>query len=58
MIWLQEDLMYYLDFWAVTTPTSKAEGYRQMIGSQIPSCGGFIPAQTCDLPLPLFFTRD
>ena len=49
----------HLDFWAAfTTPTSKAEGYRQMIGSQIPSCGGFIPAQTCDLPLPFFFTRD
>ena len=45
----------HLDFWAAfTTPTSKAEGYRQMIGSQIPSCGGFIPAQTCDLPLPFF----
>ena len=49
----------HLDFWAAfTTPTSKAEGYRQMIGSQIPSSGGFIPAQTCDVPLPFFFARD
>ena len=46
----------HLDFWAAfTTPTSKAEGYRHMIGSQIPTSGGFIPAQTCDLPLPFFF---
>ena len=49
----------HLDFWAAfTTPSAKAEGYRQMIGAQIPSCGGFIPAQTCDLPLPFFYTRD
>lgn len=49
----------HLDFWAAfTTPASKAEGYRHMIGSQIPTCGGFIPAQSCDLPLPFFYTRD
>ena len=49
----------HLDFWAAfTTPMSKAEGYRQMIGSQIPTCGGFIPARTLDLPLPFFYTRD
>jgi hypothetical protein len=49
----------HLDFWAAfTTPASKAEGYRAMIGSQIPTCGGFIPSQTCDLPLPFFYTRD
>jgi len=49
----------HLDFWAAfTTPAAKADGYRHMIGSQIPSCGGFIPAQTCDLPLPFFYTRD
>jgi hypothetical protein len=49
----------HLDFWAAfTTPASKAEGYRKMIGSQILTCGGFIPAQTCDLPLPFFYTRD
>ena len=49
----------HLDFWAAfTTPASKAEGYRQMIGSQILTSGGFIPARTCDLPLPFFYTRD
>ena len=49
----------HLDFWAAfTVPMNKSEGYRQMIGSQIPTCGGFIPARTLDLPLPFFYTRD
>jgi len=49
----------HLDFWAAfTTPSAKAEGYRNMIGAQIPTCGGFIPARSLDLPLPFFFSRD
>ena len=49
----------HLDFWAAfTTPASKSEGYRQMIGAQLPTHGSYIPSYSLNLPLPFFYTRD
>ena len=49
----------HLDFWAAfTTPASKSDGYRKMIGSQLPTCGNYIPSYSLNLPLPFFYTRD
>ena len=49
----------HLDFWsAFTTPASKAEGYKKMIGANLPTHGNYIPAYNLNLPLPFFFTRD
>ena len=49
----------HLDFWAAfTTPASKADGYRKMIGAQLPTYGHYIPSYALNLPLPFFYTRD
>jgi hypothetical protein len=49
----------HLDFWAAfTTPASKAEGYKQMIGANLPTHGSYIPSYALNLPLPFFYTRD
>ena len=49
----------HLDFWAAfTTPASKSEGYKKMIGTQLPSYGSHIPSYNLNLPLPFFYTRD
>jgi hypothetical protein len=49
----------HLDFWAAfTTPASKANGYKKMIGSSLPTYGTCIPSQSLNLPLPFFYTRD
>jgi hypothetical protein len=61
---------YHLDFWsAFTVPSSKREGYDNMIGNfadltsphqggSAKSYGSVIPSFTLNLPLPFFFTRD
>ena len=41
-----------------TTPASKSEGYKKMIGTQLPSYGHHIPSYNLNLPLPFFYTRD
>ena len=49
----------HLDFWAAfTTPASKSEGYKKMIGAQLPTMGSHIPSYALNLPLPFFYTRD
>ena len=49
----------HLDFWAAfTTPASKSEGYKKMIGAQLPTYGTYIPSYALNLPLPFFYTRD
>ena len=49
----------HLDFWAAfTTPASKAEGYKKMIGGSLPTYGNYIPSYKLNLPLPFFYTRD
>ena len=53
---------YHLDFWAAfTVPAGKRNGYNNMIGTYdelIQGTSGTIPAQTLNLPLPLFYGRD
>lgn len=53
---------YHLDFWAAfTVPAGKRNGYNNMIGTYdelIQGTAGTIPAQTLNLPLPLFYGRD
>ena len=49
----------HLDFWAAfTTPASKSEGYKKMIGANLPTNGNHIPSYALNLPLPFFYTRD
>jgi len=49
----------HLDFWAAfTTPASKSEGYKKMIGANLPTHGNYIPSYALNLPLPFFYTRD
>jgi len=55
---------YFLDFWAgFTLSASKQAGYDNMIGNTDTlinphAPGDPLPAQTLNLPLPFFFTRD
>lgn len=54
---------YHLDFWAAfTVPASKKAGYYHMIGNRDGFSQGTITggtsAQTLNLPLPFFFSRD
>ena len=49
----------HLDFWAAfTIPASKQAGYAEMIGASLPTAGKKLMPQTCNLPLPFFYTRD
>ena len=52
---------YHLDFWAAfTVPAGKQNGYDNMIGNfaDLTSPDTALAAQTLNLPLPLFFTRN
>ena len=49
----------HLDFWAAfTIPASKQAGYAEMIGASLPTAGKKLMPQTCNLPLPFFYSRD
>lgn len=54
----------HLDFWsAFTTPPGKIDGYYQMIGTltdltHLYGDGETIPETVCNLPIPLFYSRD
>ena len=49
----------HLDFWAAfTVPVSKQAGYAEMIGASLPTAGKKLMPQTCNLPLPFFYSRD
>ena len=52
---------YHLDFWAAfTVPAGKQNGYNNMIGNvaALTDVAATLPAQTLNLPLPFFYSRD
>jgi len=52
---------YHLDFWAAfTVPAGKQNGYNNMIGNiaALTDVASTLPAQTLNLPLPFFYSRD